>query len=82
LYRDRDKALAHRDSKYCAIPACYRDNSLPTNGTVGRIAALVTQTTTTAVPLWATLAFHDDNELSFEQYYQKDAKSIKFAVLQ
>ena len=53
LYRDRDKALAQRDGKYCAIPACYRDRSLPTNGTVGRIAALVTQTTTTAVPLWA-----------------------------
>jgi len=51
LYRDRDKALAHRDGKYCAIPACYRDNSLPTNGTAGRIAALVTQPTTTAVPL-------------------------------
>ena len=53
LYRDRDKAHAHRDGKYCAISACYRDNSLPTNGTVGRIAALETQTTTTAVPLYA-----------------------------
>jgi hypothetical protein len=51
LYRDRDRALAHRYGKYCAIPACYRDNSLPTNWTVSRIAALVTQTTTTAVPL-------------------------------
>ena len=51
LYRDSTKTHAHHDSKYCAIPACYRDNSLPTNGTVGRIAALVTQTTTTAVPL-------------------------------
>jgi hypothetical protein len=26
LYRDRDKALAHRDGKYCAIPACHRDS--------------------------------------------------------
>ena len=51
LYRDSTKTHAHHDGKYCAIPACYRDNSLPTNGTRGRIAALVTQTTTTAVPL-------------------------------
>jgi len=36
LYRDRDKALAHRDGKYCApdksgqaILACHRDSSLP-----------------------------------------------------
>ena len=26
LYRDRDKALAHRDGKYCAILACHRDS--------------------------------------------------------
>ena len=26
LYRDRDKALAHHDGKYCAIPACHRDS--------------------------------------------------------
>jgi hypothetical protein len=26
LYRDRDKALAHHDGKYCAMPACHRDN--------------------------------------------------------
>jgi hypothetical protein len=51
MYRDSTTPLAHRDSKYCAIPACNRDCSLPTNGTLGRIAALVTQTTTTAVPL-------------------------------
>jgi hypothetical protein len=51
LYRDSTKAHAHRDRKYCAIPACYRDCFLPTNGTSGRIGALVTQTTTTAVPL-------------------------------
>jgi hypothetical protein len=25
LYRDRDKALAHRDGKYRAIPARHRD---------------------------------------------------------
>ena len=30
LYRDRDKALAHRDGKYCAIPACHLD-SFPTH---------------------------------------------------
>ena len=29
MYRDRDKALAHRDGKYCAIPACHRDCLLP-----------------------------------------------------
>jgi phage-related protein len=71
LYRDSTKASAHRDGKYCApvsrcssgrgIPACYRDCSLPTNGTVGRIAALVTQTTTTAVPLQASLISRDRN---------------------
>jgi len=51
LYRDRDKAIAHRDGKYRAIPACHRDNSLPTNGTSNRLAAPVTQTTPIAVPL-------------------------------
>ena len=51
LYRDRDKALAHRDRKYCAILACHRDSSLPTNGTRNRLAAPVTQTPSTAVPL-------------------------------
>ena len=29
LYRDSTIAHAHHDSKYCAIPACYRDCSLP-----------------------------------------------------
>jgi hypothetical protein len=50
LYRDHDKALAHRDGKNCAIPACNRDSSILVTGTSGRIAALVTQTTPIAVP--------------------------------
>jgi hypothetical protein len=51
LYRDRDKALAHRDGKYRAIPACHRDNSLLTTGAVNRMASPVTQTPSIAVPL-------------------------------
>jgi hypothetical protein len=31
LYRDRDKALAHRDGKNCAILACHRDSFLARN---------------------------------------------------
>jgi len=52
LYRDSTKALAQHDGKYCAIPACHRDSfqSLP-GQFLGRLAAPVTQTTSTAVPL-------------------------------
>jgi hypothetical protein len=31
LYRDRDKTLAHRNGKNCAIPACHRDSFLAHN---------------------------------------------------
>ena len=31
LYRDHDKALAHRDGKNCAIPARHRDSFLARN---------------------------------------------------
>jgi hypothetical protein len=51
MYRHRDKALAHLDSKNCAIPACHRDNALLKNGTRNRMAAPVTQTPSTAEPL-------------------------------
>jgi hypothetical protein len=67
LYRDSTKAHAHHDSKYCAIPSCHQDSSLPTNGTVGRIAAPVTQTTTTAVPLVCICISHDDLLINFYQ---------------
>jgi len=54
LYRDSTKTSPHRDGKNCAIPACHRDNSLLKNGTRNRMAAPVTQTPSTAVPLAAS----------------------------
>jgi hypothetical protein len=51
LNRHRDKALAHRDGKNCAMPACHRDNSLLKNRIRNWMAAPVTQTTSTAEPL-------------------------------
>jgi len=62
LYRYRDKALAHRDRKNCAIPACHRDNSLLKNWTRKRMAAPVTQTPSTAEPL-AQIIGHQDFKL-------------------
>jgi hypothetical protein len=63
LYRDRDKAHAHRDGKYCAIPggppgqlhAHNRDNQ--PDG-----LRRVTQTPSTAVPLAASWEATDPEE--------------------
>ena len=52
MYRDHDKALAHRDGKYCAIPGGppgLFPAPLPGQSTGG--VRQVTQTATTAVPL-------------------------------
>ena len=50
IYRDRETSRT-RLCKYRAIPACNRDNSMLTNGTIKRLTAPVTQTPSTAEPL-------------------------------
>ena len=57
LYRDRDKALAHRDGKYCAIPGGPpgQFHALQPGQSTGGLRR-VTQTPSTAVPLWASLS--------------------------
>jgi hypothetical protein len=78
----RDKAIAHLDGKYCAIPGGppgLFPAPLPGQSTGGM--RQVTLTTTTAVPLQASLNYRDINicflikkHLSLQKHYNSDCK--------
>jgi hypothetical protein len=74
LYRDRDKALAHRDGKYCAIPGG-PPGQLHTHNRDNQPDGLrrVTQTPSTAVPLAFIDSYLQDSiRIDFNLFKERD----------